>query len=302
MSSLLASLNPPARALVWAIASGLVFAVLNTLLRVMTLQLDPFQAQFLRYAAGLAVMLPLVARSGLARWRPNDLGGQFWRGAVHAAGLTLWFMALPHLPIADTTAIGFTTPIFIMIGAALVLREPVVPARWIAALTGFFGVMIVVYPKLALDGGVWSVVMLASSPLFAASFLITKALTRRDSSEVIVLWQSLTVALFTLPLALIHWQWPTPMQWGMVVLSGLLGSFGHWCLNNAYRLADISATQGVRFLDLVWAAILGIAVFGDTPSVSTLVGGLVILAATIAIARREASRPDASGPSMRAPR
>jgi drug/metabolite transporter (DMT)-like permease len=290
MSALLASLNPTARALAWAVASGLVFAFLNTLLRVMTLQLDPFQAQFLRYAAGLAVMLPLVARTGLARWRPNGMGGQLWRGAVHAAGLMFWFAALPHLPIADTTAIGFTTPIFIMIGAALVLREPVVAARWVAALVGFAGVLIVVYPKLALDGGVWSLVMLASSPLFAASFLITKALTRRDSSEVIVLWQSLTVALFTLPLALIHWQWPTPMQWGMVALSGLLGSFGHWCLNNAYRLADISATQGVRFLDLVWAAVLGIAVFGDTPSTSTLVGGLVILAATIAIARREAGR------------
>lgn len=233
MSSLLASLNPSARALVWAIASGLVFAVLNTLLRAMTLQLDPFQAQFLRYAAGLAVMLPLVLRSGLARWRPNGLSGQLWRGVVHASGLMLWFAALPHLPIADTTAIGFTTPIFIMIGATLVLREPAVPARWIAALVGFGGVMIVVYPRLALDGGVWSVVMLASSPLFAASFLITKALTRRDSSEVIVLWQSLTVALFTLPLALVHWHWPTPTQWAMVALSGLLGSFGHWCLNNA---------------------------------------------------------------------
>lgn len=298
MPSLLASLNPSARALVWAIASGLVFAVLNTLLRVMTLQLDPFQAQFLRYAAGLAVMLPLVVRSGLARWRPNGLSGQLWRGVVHASGLMLWFAALPHLPIADTTAIGFTTPIFIMIGATLVLREPVVPARWIAALVGFGGVMIVVYPRLALDGGVWSVVMLASSPLFAASFLITKALTRRDSPEVIVLWQSLTVALFTLPLALVHWHWPTPMQWAMVALSGLLGSFGHWCLNNAYRLADISATQGVRFLDLIWAVILGLAVFGDTPSASTLIGGLVILAATIGIARREAGRAPNS-PSSR---
>lgn len=284
------SLSPSARAILWAIASGLIFSVLNTLMRAMTLTMDPFLTQFLRYIAGLAVMLPLVLRAGFRAYRPKGLGGQLWRGAVHTAGLLFWFAALPHLPIADTTAIGFTTPIFIMIGAALVLREPVVPARWIAALLGFAGVLIVVYPKLSGAAGFWSLVMLISAPLFAASFLITKALTKRDSSEVIVVWQSLTVALFSMPFALMHWQWPTPAQWGLFLICGILGSGGHWCLNNAYRLADISATQGVRFLDLIWAALLGLLVFGDMPSTYTLVGGLVIFLATVWIARREAAR------------
>ncbi len=284
------SLSPAARALLWAIAAGLIFSLLNTQMRVLTFEFDPFQTQFLRYLMGLVVMLPLVLRSGPAAFRPNGLSGQLWRGVVHTAGLLFWFAALPHLPIADTTAIGFTTPIFIMIGAAVVLREPVVTARWIAAAVGFAGVMIVVYPKLSAVGGVWSLAMLISSPMFAASFLITKALTKRDTSEVIVVWQSLTVSLFTLPFALIHWQWPTATQWAIFLLCGLLGSTGHWCLTNAYRLADISATQGVRFLDLVWASMLGFLVFGDRPSASTIAGGCVIFGATVWIARREAGR------------
>jgi len=284
------SLSPAVRAMVWAIAAGLIFSLLNTQMRVLTFQFDPFQTQFLRYLMGLAVMLPLVLRSGPSAFRPNGLSGQLWRGVVHTGGLLFWFAALPHLPIADTTAIGFTTPIFIMIGAAVVLREPVVAARWIAAAVGFAGVMIVVYPKLSASGGVWSLAMLISSPLFAASFLITKALTKRDSSEVIVVWQSITVSLFTLPFALIHWQWPTAAQWAIFLVCGLLGSTGHWCLTNAYRLADISATQGVRFLDLVWALVLGYLVFGDRPSASTIAGGCVIFGATVWIARREAVR------------
>ena len=284
------SLSPAVRAMVWAIAAGLIFSLLNTQMRVLTFQFDPFQTQFLRYLMGLAVMLPLVLRSGPSAFRPNGLSGQLWRGVVHTGGLLFWFAALPHLPIADTTAIGFTTPIFIMIGAALVLREPVVAARWIAAAVGFAGVMIVVYPKLSASGGVWSLAMLISSPLFAASFLITKALTKRDSSEVIVVWQSITVSLFTLPFALIHWQWPTAAQWAIFLVCGLLGSTGHWCLTNAYRLADISATQGVRFLDLVWASVLGYLVFADRPSASTIAGGCVIFGATVWIARREAVR------------
>jgi drug/metabolite transporter (DMT)-like permease len=291
MISYFRSLGPGARAMLWAIASGVIFSTLNAQMRVLTFTFDPFQTQFLRYLMGLAVMLPLVMRSGPARFRPNGLSGQMWRGVVHTAGLLLWFAALPHLPIADTTAIGFTTPIFIMIGAALVLREPVVAARWIAAAVGFAGVMIVVYPKLGAEGGIWSLAMLISSPLFAASFLITKALTRRDSSEVIVVWQSITVSLFTLPFALHQWQWPTATQWAVFLLCGLLGSTGHWCLTNAYRLADISATQSVRFLDLVWASLLGYLVFSDRPSASTIAGGCVIFGATVWIARREAGRP-----------
>ena len=290
MVSYFRSLSPAARAMLWAIAAGLIFSLLNTQMRVLTFEFDPFQTQFLRYLMGLAVMLPLVLRSGPAAFRPNGLSGQLWRGVVHTGGLLFWFAALPHLPIADTTAIGFTTPIFIMIGAAVVLREPVVAARWIAAVVGFAGVMIVVYPKLSAAGGVWSLAMLISSPMFAASFLITKALTKRDSSEVIVVWQSITVSLFTLPFALLHWQWPTATQWLIFLVCGLLGSTGHWCLTNAYRLADISATQGVRFLDLVWASMLGLLVFGDRPSASTIAGGCVIFGATVWIARREAGR------------
>lgn len=287
------SLNHSTRAMAWAISAGLIFSVLNALMRAMTQTIDPFQTQFLRYFFGLAVMLPLVWRSGMAAFRPKGLSGQLWRGAVHTAGLLFWFAALPHLPLADSTAIGFTTPIFIMIGAALVLREPVVKERWIAALVGFAGVLIVVYPQLSGTGGVWSLAMLAAAPLFAASFLITKALTRRDSSEVIVVWQSITVSLFTLPFAWFGWQPLSAGQWALFVLCGVMGSAGHWCLTNAYRLADISATQGTRFLDLVWAALLGMLVFGDRPSASTLAGGVVIFGATVWIARREAARPTA---------
>ena len=87
---------------------------------------------------------------------------------------------LPHITLADTTAIGFTGPIFIMIGAAWGFGERMRWERWVAALIGLAGVLIVVAPKLAGTGGVYTLVMLASSPVFAASFLITKGLTRYE--------------------------------------------------------------------------------------------------------------------------
>ena len=130
-------------------------------------------------------------------------------------------------------------------------------------------------------------VMFASAPVFAGSFLITKALTKHDTPAVIVFWQALTVSLFTLPLALLHWAWPAPWQWGIFLLSGILGSSGHWCLTNSFRMADISSTQSLKFLDLVWSALIGYALFSDIPSKATLIGGVIICSATVWLARKE---------------
>ncbi len=281
------ALPPTVRGMLWMVASGLVFTFLNTAMRATALVVDPFEVQFLRYVCGLAVMLPLVLRAGVTSFAPNGVAGQIWRGAVHTSGLTLWFMALPHIPLATATAIGFTSPIFIMIGAALVLKERMVPARWLAAAIGFAGVLVVVGPRA--DGAsYYNLIMLGSAPLFAASFLITKALSRRDRPEVIVVWQSLTVSAFTLPMAVFHWTWPTPALWAVFVACGILGSAGHYCMTRAFRAADISATQSVKFLDLIWTSIAGFLVFSDVPSLATVIGAGIIFVSTTWITRREA--------------
>jgi drug/metabolite transporter (DMT)-like permease len=281
------------RGMVWMVLGGFLFSLLNTIARDLTLHLDVYQSQFLRYLFGLLVILPWVWRDGWRAYKPVNLAGQFWRGGVHTLGLVLWFTALPKISLADMTAIGFTGPIFIMLGAAWFLGEPMRKDRWIAAIIGFSGVLVVVLPKMSGDGGWYNLVMLASAPVFAASFLITKALTRYEKPGVIVLWQALTVTVLSLPMAIPNWQMPTPMQWLAFAATGVLGTLAHYCLTRAFALADISATQSLRFLDLVWASVLGWLVFGEVPSQSTWLGAFVILWATVWIARREGRRKTA---------
>jgi drug/metabolite transporter (DMT)-like permease len=287
-------LHPAIRGLLWAMASGLLFVVLNAMMRGLALSLSPFQTQFLRYAFGLVVMLPFILRSGIGAYRPHTVRGQFLRGGVHTLGLCFWFTAVPYITLADTTALGFTTPIFIMVGAVLVLGERLRWERWVAAAIGFAGVLIVVAPKLTVGGGGFLLVMLASSPMFAASFLLTKTLTKYDKAEVIVVWQAITVMLCSLPLGLMQWHPPSAWQWASFLLCGALGSAGHYCLTRSFTIVDISATQSVKFLELVWAAALGWLMFSDTPSRSTLIGGIVICGSTLWIARRESRRARAA--------
>ena len=292
-----AHLSPTVRGLMWAAGSGALFCVLNATMRSLAQQLHPMQTQFLRYLFGVVVMLPLVARAGWRAYRPHNLGGQFTRGAVHTVGLMLWFVALTHIPLADTTAIGFTGPLFIMIGAWLFLKEPMRWERWLATAIGLAGVLLVVGPKISGTGGHYHLVMLASAPVFAASFLITKVLTRTEKASVIVAWQAISVTLFSLPMALWLWQAPSSAQWLGFAVCGFLGSASHYCLTRSFSVADISSTQSVKFLDLVWSSALGWLMFADVPTQTTLLGGVVISAATLWVARREHQRP----PEMPAP-
>lgn len=278
----------PTRSIMWALVGGFMFSVMNMLLRKLSLQMHPFEAQFLRHMFGLAVMLPFVLRSGLAHYAPSSIKGQITRGLVHGLAISLWFFALPHLALADTTAISFTGPIFTMIGAAYLLGERMKRDRWIAALVGFLGVLLVVAPRLNGNGGWYYLVMLASAPVFSMSALLNKILTRKDSPQVIVVWQTLVVSTISLPFALAFWVWPTPTQWFLYFLAGLFGSISHFCITHSLKAADISVSQSVKFLDLMWATLWGFLVFNDMPNEFTLLGGLVIVSATLWISRREA--------------
>jgi drug/metabolite transporter (DMT)-like permease len=285
-----ATLSPALRGMLWMGAAGALFTVLNAILKKLSHELDPWLVGWLRYLLGAVVMLAPVLRHGVARLVPKRHGTQFLRGVLHTAGLLCWFTALPHITLAELTAIGFSGPLWICIGAVLFLKERMTPARWLAVCIGFGGVLIVVHPWDAGFGGlsVGVLFMLMSVPLFSGGFLVAKVLTRHEHSEVIVLWQHLWVATLFLPFALANWSTPSNAQWLLLVLCGVLGAAGHFCATHSFKVADISATQPVKFLDLVWAALLGYLFFGTTPAGWTVLGGTVILASTLWIARREA--------------
>jgi drug/metabolite transporter (DMT)-like permease len=285
------------RAMLWMAASGFLFTVLNVIMKYLSHQLDPWLVAFLRYFFGFVVFLPIVGRLGLLAMRSAAPGRQALRGLFHMIGLTLWFYALPLVSMSEMTAIGFTGPIWICLGAALLLGERISLARWGGVLAGFAGVLIVVHPWSGggFDSiGLGTVLLLIAAPAFAGSFLLAKVLTRYDRTDVIVLWQHGTVALFSLPLAVVYWTMPDAIQWGWLVICGFLGAGGHYCVTRAYRAADVSVVQSVRFLDLVWASLGGVLVFAQWPDVWTVAGGTMIFAATLWLARREARAPRAA--------
>lgn len=281
---------PVVRGMLWMAATGVIFIVMNTIMKWLSQELDPWLVGFLRYLLGAVVMLGSTLRFGFAALWPKAPRLQFVRGCFHAGGMILWFAALPLVSLAELTAIGFSGPLFICLGAVMFLKERMTGARWAAVMIGFAGVLLVVKPwEGAGFAGISTgmLLMLASAPVFAGSFLAAKALTRYDRSEVVVLWQHLWVSVLLVGFAAAYWTQPTPFQWALLVLCGFLGAGGHYCMTRAFRVADISAVQPVKFLELVWAAVLGVVVFGTVPAGGTVLGGAVILLSTLLLARHE---------------
>lgn len=284
------SLGPVLRGMLWMTLSGLCFACLNGASRLLTEDLHAWQTQCLRYAFGGLVMLPLLWRAGFTSFRTGNFRLQLLRNATHTVGTGLWFLALPIVPLAEVTAIGFTGPIFMTLGAMLFLGEKVKWRRWLAIAMGFVGVLIVLWPKLSLgiSASYGSLLLLAAAPISAASFLMAKVLTRQDTPEAIVFWQCVLVSAMTLPAALWFWQPVQAWHIALLVLAGILGSSGHYALNRALKATDVSAVQPARFLELIWASAVGFLLWSDIPPAWTFAGAAVIFASATYIARREA--------------
>jgi drug/metabolite transporter (DMT)-like permease len=282
--------GPALKAMAWMAGSGLLFSLANAVLRTMALQQSAYQTLAMQYGATLVLCVPLVLHRGAAAFRPRNLRGVLLRGGLHWVGTIMWLIALAHITLAEATAIGFTTPLFVMAGASVLLKERLRWDRTTAALAGLAGVLVVVAPRLAGGGGSYSLLMFLSTVVYSFAYLLTKRLTSVDSALTIVMWQSLVVAIFSVPLAVVYWQPATTGLWISAVITAALVMAGQYGLAKSFAAAEISVSQPVTYVNLVWACLFGWIFFGDHLQQTTLAGGAIIVIATIWLARREVSR------------
>lgn len=280
------------RGFLLALAAGVVFQCLNVTVKQLVHQLPAMQVAWMRWIAGILCIGPFVLAGGLGGVRTKDLRLHGLRAIFHASGYALWYPAVAMIPLATTAALSFTAPLFVTLGAALVLGEKVRAVRWGGVLAGFVGVLVILRPGLTDAGvGLGAIMMLASVPLIAGSNLVAKVVAGRDTPAQVVFWQSVFAAVLFAPAGLWLWQTPSAVQVGLGLLAGVFGTGAYFLMTWAYRLLDISALQPLAFLGIVWATLFDALVFERTADVWTYVGAAVVVGATTVIAVLE-SRPD----------
>lgn len=266
--------------------TGMLFVGVTVAVRYLGTNMNPVQAAFIRYCFGIVLILPLLSRAGIMSLDRDRLGFHALRGLVHGGGVILWFLAMSRIPISEVTALGFTTPIFVTLGAAVFLSERLKPYRVAAVVLGFIGALLILRPGLrVIDIG--ALAQLGAAPLFACSYLMAKSATRREASSMIVVLLSVFCTLTLALPALLVWRTPTPDELLLLGLTALLATSGHYCMTRALEAAEVSAVQPFTFLQLVWATILGLILFDETPDVWIWVGGAVIVGSATWMAQQE---------------
>ena len=249
---------------------------------------------FLRGFFGLVWLLPWLVhtlRTEPQILAPPELKLVLLRGLIAALGVFGWFIALTGMSVSDVVAVQFTHPVFMVIGAALFLREAVGPWRWSAVAIGFVGVLIIIRPGyVPFDPLVIGVLISALSNAIVQ--LMTKHMALRVSGAVLIFHMNIIMTLLALAFAWQNWIWPDWHHLPAVLAVGLFGVVAHICLARAMRHADASLLGPVDFLRLPIAAVFGWVLFGEYSDLETWLGAGVIFIAVRVITRREAQRAD----------
>ena len=272
--------------ILWMVITTILFVGVTATVRYLEGEVPAPQAAFLRYAIGTVMLVPSLIT--LTKFKPDrSLFNKFiLRGFVHSIGVTLWFYAMSVMPVAEVTAIGFLTYIFVSIGASIFLKEKLHKHRLSAILISFIGALIILRPGFkVIESG--QLGMLIATMVFTASYLIAKVVSKERTSSEIVAMLSIFTTIFLIPSAIYSWE-PLSLE-ALLILSftALIATLGHITMTKAIKAAPMVVTQPVLFLQLVWASMVGLFIFDEEFDLFVIIGGTVIMLCVCYVSYRE---------------
>lgn len=269
------------------VVTGLLFVLVTALVKLVGDGLPASQSAFLRFLFGLVFVLPALRAMLAVQYTRRLVGLIAARGVLHSFGVICWFFGMTQLPLIEVTAMHYLTPIYVAIGAALFLGDRMRTRRIAAIAVALVGAMVILRPgfREIMPG---HLAMLGASLGMAASYLLAKHLTDSLGPGAIVALLSFTVTLGLAPFAIAVWVPPTGEQVVLLFLVAAAATAGHYTMTLALGAAPVSVSQPVTFLQLVWASILGLAVFGEPLDGFVLAGGAMIMGSVVFLSLREA--------------
>jgi drug/metabolite transporter (DMT)-like permease len=270
------------------LASTVLFGAMALTIRLASQELHTFEVAFFRNFFGLVAALPLLARHGTGLLRTPRLARYLFRCAIGIVSMFAGFWAIGHLPLAQAISLSYSSPLFVTIFAALILRERVRGRRWTAVGLGFLGVVVLLRPGSSTFDA-FSLIAVGAAVFNALVSIQIKELSRTEPADRIVFWTTALWVPMSLGPALFVWHWPHGLTWLWVVLAGLLGTGGHMLWTRALKLGEVSALMPISFMQLPLVAIAGYLWFGERLDRWTVLGAAIIVGSNAYITHREAS-------------
>jgi len=275
------SLTPTVRACLWMIGAIVSFTSMAIAGRAVSLNLDTFEIMMYRSVIGVGIVLVVAGwASTLHQVRTKQLGLHFIRNVSHCAGQNLWFYSITANPLAQVFALEFTSRLWVIVLAPLVLGERLTKSQGIAAVVGFIGILVVTRPSPE-TFHVGQVTAALAAIGFAGSAVFTRRLTRTETITCILFY--LTVMQAFLGLAFAGFDGdialPTAANIPWVVIIGVAGLVAHYCLTTALSLAPATIVMPIDFARLPVIAIVGVMLYAEPLDPFVLMGAALIFGA-----------------------
>lgn len=282
----------PLRGVALVVAATFLFALADTLGKHLALLYAAPLILAARYSVNLALVVAVMApRHGTTLWRTRRTGLVALRGLCLALASITMLLALRVMPVAETVAIIYITPVLLMLAARPVLGERVSLSGWLGAVLGFAGVLLIARPGSGLDP--WGVVLALLNAVLATGYhLLTRILTRTETTMAMMVHTALVgaVVFIALTLALGAEVLPGAMDAGLMLALGALATVGHLMFTSAYREAPAATLAPVNYLHIAFATVLGALVFRQLPDALGF-AGMALIAVAGLLAAWQAARP-----------
>ncbi len=265
------------------LAGGAAFTVMGALIKHLSQTLPITVIVFFRMLTALLMLLPWVLRQGGSNLLTPQPGLHLLRAVTGFLALICLVYALSRLIFADAIALSFTTPLWMIITAAVLLRETAGSRRALATAFGFGGVLVIVRPHMNPDPAMLAA--LASAFLGSLSLAFVRKLSRIDSALTITFYFSFFGTLFSAVPVILAWTTPTPLEFLLLLGTGVCAVVGLICAARAYSLAEATVVAPVDFTRLPMAAVIGYLVFNELPDAWTLSGTAIIMLSILYIGR-----------------
>ncbi len=279
----------PLRGLLFIMAAVLVFACMDSTAKYLAERYELPLVIWMRYTVHCLLMVLVLGPSqGWGLLRTQRLGAQLLRALLLLGITTFVILSLSTLPLAECTAIGFTSPLIAALLAGPVLGEKATPERWFALLLGFVGVLLIARPGGALMGTglTWAALGALCYALFQ---VMTRLLSRTENSLTLLFYTALVGSVGSSAAA---WHlgigtWPQGRDLLLLCSLGVLGGAGHFLLIRAYHCASVSTLGPFLYVQLAWATLLGGVVFGHWPDHWSLLGMVLIVLSGVGVVLRK---------------
>jgi drug/metabolite transporter (DMT)-like permease len=245
---------------------------------------------WIRFLVFVLILLPIVLAPGSGNpMRSARPLLQVFRGLGLLCSSIFFIMALGYLPIAEATATGFISPLFVTGLSVLFLGEKVGLRRWTATIAGLLGVLIIVRPGTAAfqPGTIFPII---SALGWATALVLTRKISGADRAITTMAFSAITGFLVLSVIVPFYWIVPTWTQIALGVGIGTAATIGHWIVVQAFRYADASVLAPFSYVQLVWVTLIGFFVFGEVPDAVTFAGAAIIIASGVYTAHRERVR------------